>query len=480
MTSSSSYKCMVVIPKEEYERLKSNTQSGMSTSVAEGARENTVTNVSNEGGVILVNSTGNGAPDRVNGPTSAQSGEGVNGHKTASSAKSSSKVKKESSEVNKGTSTGSQYQAGRFARIKGKAAAVSRGAARQNAEEGKKSLSDGAQEAPSEEKEKESVIFNELGRPIVKGRRRIHTLKRRRGELEEEDISALPRKRQREEMLQQVIDDKLAKLQGRMPMSPFTKGSLTGRPIARVLQAPIFKPDELQPMDVDNEQEGVQPALVEVEGREEPLPMEAEDYPDEMTQSTKSFPLVRYRRGKKRPNLTEDVEEKPAEKRRWLGEYSNTDADVSYPDDGEEEDSPKSIPYEERPAIAYEERPAMAHEEERPALTHERRGQKRLNYSDKPSLTYQAKKRLLYDKLSNNDSGVRASQKRKALTFDEENISSKKALVSRKRAREGGEMGNEKKKLRQEAQKRRYPYKDDDYQIQSKRRYEDDNNYELW
>jgi hypothetical protein len=471
---------MVVIPKSEYDSLKQGDPlKASANTVGEGAKENTVTNVTNDGGLVLVNSSSKAEKNRDR--ESADNEADSKGKESGKSAQKTSSSKKGSDDSLTSKMSGKDgYQAGRFARSKGKVAAISRNQ-RNNTEEGKKNDEKSNPDVGLTPEEKKGLV-NEFGRPIVKGRRLLPpTLKRKRGE-EDEEGQVVDRKRQREAVLQQTIDDKLAKLQGSLPPSLFTRGNLTTRPIARVLQAPIFKPEPLQPMDVDREEEGerVRPADVP------PQPMDEDEYREEQMPSAKrpseALPLIAYRRGVKRGQMNEeDVEEKPPEKRRWLGERSHTDDDVTYPD--ESEGDVRAITYEEKPPIAHQRRTPKRlqyvdeddysdkrvrydyGERQVPALSYERRGQKRLTVGeDDMGALKQIKRR---------------GEKRKALMYQEDEP--KKIYISRKRQREDKDISSERKRQRRMVEKRPYPFEETDGPSPARRRrYEDDNDYELW
>jgi hypothetical protein len=451
--ASSSYKCMVVIPKTEYDSMKNAVEKSMSNVVGEAAKDNSVTNVTNEGGLVLVANPNSG------GRAHERSSEDNERTHEKPSFKSEGKKDFALRGSTDKTSSRGQYQTGRFAKLKGKAAAVLKNP-RTHEEELKKAEEQRNPDVDEKQLEKK-VVLNDMGRPIVKGRRLLPpSLKRRRGEEEGEEV--LERKRQREDFLQQNVDEKLAKLQGQMPPSPFTRGSLTSRPIARVLQAPIFKPEKLQAMDVDDEesvhQAETEPLRQMNRVEEHELPMEEDDFIDEQ-----SYPLVPYKRGQKRVNLIDDVEEKPVEKRRWLGERAHTDGVVSYPDDEDEadENSTKAINFTKKQA-----------------LTYDKRGQKRLNYDDKDAIAFPDRKRIKFEQVLDAERRKRAF-KRKALTYEGNEV--KKPNISRKRRREEDGIGNEKKKPRRKAEKRPYPHGDKENPIPTRRRrYMNDSEYDIW
>jgi hypothetical protein len=145
---------------------------------------------------------------------------------------------------------GPKYRAGRFAKVKSKAAAVSRNASKAT-EETKRETRD--ERSTKDDEQKKETIFNAMGRPVLKGRRLIHTRKRKHGEERYPDDGER-KKRLRDEVLRNVIDDKLAKLQGLPAIAPFARASLTTKPVARVLQAPLFTPEPLVPATIDENQ----------------------------------------------------------------------------------------------------------------------------------------------------------------------------------------------------------------------------------
>jgi hypothetical protein len=493
--SSSTYKCMVVIPEAEYTRLtkgKGETE-GMVNTVGEGGRDNAVTNVRNEGGVVLVNTpAGQATSDKKEREGGDESGEG--GKKGEKKSPKSKKELSKKDDSPMGDSSGKTQQAGRFARLRVKAAAVSKSSPKNKEEREERKNVVTSSDAGEKKEEGKPIEYNEFGRPILKGKRVIHTLKRKRGDFAVE--GEVDRKRQREEYVQHLIDEKLAKLQGRMPPSPFTSGSLTTRPIARVLQAPIFKPQPLEPMDVD-EDGGVRiasaetrrqlgdfdkPSPMDEDLQEEPVLVADEERVDaaqqteveEETEEAPSLPLVPYRRGKKRV-VSANIVDKPPEKRRWLGERSHTDANVSYPDDEvDDELASKAIDYEAKPSLTYVRRGRKRvpfdggdpdEGEDKRRREHDRRGQKRLTYEG-PDRAFKR-------------SNMRG-QKRQVLLSLTRDEPKRPNLSSRKRAREDDEVGNERKKLRRKAEKRSFPYEDDQEPPLSRGRYEDDNEYELW
>lgn len=459
-TSSSSYKCMVVLPKEEYDKMKNDRQAGVHATLGSDARDNNVTNVTNEGGVILVNtspddgkktdenSAGNGEKlSKKEGTTKKeQGGTGLDGGKVGK---------------NDGERSG-KVQTGRYARIKSKGMAVNRSTRTNTSDDSSKNEVSKSASEEKVSKVEEAPVLNEYGRPVIKGKRQIFTLKRKRNDImQEEDL--IDRKRQRESFLQNVIEDKLAKLQGRTPPSPFVRGSVTSRPIARVLQAPIFKPEPLQPMEVDEQVNKVYPV-----NNDEIQPMD-EDVADEPRNNVENekvdYPLQVWRRGYKRTNFaSDDVEDKPAEKRRWLGDRSHGDRvgdAITYPDDGEEQGY---LEREDIPQLEYDEKDYLT----------SKRGVKRVMYDEEDAIR-SSPKRLTYRPTRDDAPRSVSAVKRKAITYEEK---SKKARPSFKRKREeDDEEGLERKRMRRQGEKRKYPFKDENAR---KRRYVEDNDYELW
>jgi hypothetical protein len=594
----SSYKCMVVLPKEQYDKLTNgNDGKGQSTIVGSGSNANRVTHVSNDGGLILVTNAREGTNQveegekGKDGKGSSPSGEN-SGHGTGPGNSKKPRVKGPRREVTDGKEArwegGPKYRAGRFAKVKSKAAAVSRNASKAT-EETKGETRD--ERSTKDEEPKKETIFNAMGRPVLKGRRLIHTRKRKHGEERYPDDGER-KKRLRDEVLQNVIEDKLAKLQGLPAIAPFARASLTTKPVARVLQAPLFTPEPLVPATIGENQvmEDEDVVMAAVGDQEE----RAEEREEEQTPPQRQPPQPRPRspspqpppppppppatmppppppppppplpppppRRKRVKRKIAAESENPPQKRRWLGyrDYDEEKGDyVSYPD--EEEDETRQLEYEERPFIKYqrnlkrrrresddddddntppkrrwlgsrnfnEERgdfvtfpddeeeeegrpfPALTYErrgrkrlrgeemtgerkrlrlEERPELGYARRGQKRLRNEDRSALEYERRgqKRIRLDEIPRVDY-ERRDQKRlstaKKLALTHERPSSK-------RKREADKEGNERKKLRRNAEKRPYSFEEEGKSVKRKRpnardqkrrkRYDDDNEYDFW